>query len=225
MRSSSEITLQALQLHDVFRRARALAHAETSCSPCPPSCTRCCSAGFDVGSTDTVVALERLRRLEPETRKKIMERLRQAIEAEDATLARLGIQLPEGVPPSLSTLGEEALDDLCDALLAVPCPFLEPQSSACLLGANAPEPCHLRGHRWVDREDAVWELDMRCDETEHVEDVLAVPLKAQQRAAARLLADSTERLRWPPDERFPWARALLVALSAPTENERPRNRK
>lgn len=48
-------------------------------------------------------------------------------------------------PWHVSSIAEDALDLMCDALEQEPCPALDPESGACLIHADRPATCRLMG--------------------------------------------------------------------------------
>lgn len=204
-----ELTLRTLKLNDVLRRARAETEGGVTGGEYPAECSACCTAGFDISALDTVVALEQMFTLPAHDLQGVLHRLGVAIEAENQ--ARVELFGEDGPPPDIP-LDYDRLDDLCDALMVVPCPFLDPDTKTCLLGHHAPEPCQYRSRRWVDNEDPSYTLDAHCDHTPEDDPVIEVPLKAIQFVNDRLKIVAAAQLGIEATDRFPIARAISLAM-------------
>ena len=106
--------------------------------PCRAGCTACCHGPFDISPADAELLKEGLALLPPEVRDDI--RLRG-----ERLLAKMRRLAPGwDAPWDLDELGEEAFDQMAEALVAEPCPVLGPDG-ACRAYAHRPLVCRLIG--------------------------------------------------------------------------------
>ncbi|MFT4702649.1 MAG: Fe-S-cluster containining protein [Bradymonadia bacterium] len=119
---------------------------------CATGCDACCHGPFDVSSSDLWSLLEALVELELGVRGDALRRIKAAARVQRGHLA-----WTQEACPSLETVGEDAFDAMCDALVEAPCPLLV--DNRCAVYASRPEPCRFRGRVWRDNDE---ELDMDC---------------------------------------------------------------
>ncbi len=117
----------------------AAAHADhPGVIPCAGGCTACCHGPFDISVADALMVREAVRRQSPERRAELEARALLALEAQRAEAP--GWEAPYDV----TDLGEDAFDELGDALSAEPCPMLD-ADGRCGIYDDRPLVCRLIG--------------------------------------------------------------------------------
>jgi len=106
--------------------------------PCRSGCTACCHGPFDISPADAELLREGLALLPADQRADIRAR-------GERLLGKMRGLAPEwDAPWDVDELGEEAFDEIAEALLAEPCPVLGPDGS-CRAYAHRPLVCRLIG--------------------------------------------------------------------------------
>lgn len=146
--------LRALQpVDDAF-----VAAAAVEGHPCRPGCDACCHGPFDIGAADAWLLVEGLGSLPDEARAASMRRIATA-----AGRQRAHLGVGSGEPVSVSLLGDDRFDELCDELHQEPCPLLV--DGRCQVYPFRPQTCRMTGARYVEEPEGVdgtVELDMGC---------------------------------------------------------------
>jgi Fe-S-cluster containining protein len=134
-----------------YQRALEGLDAAAGPRPCATGCEACCVGAFDVSNADLRLVLEGIGGLDAPIRKHVLRRIREAAQLERRVSAATGAV-------SVSALGEDAFDAMCDAVGDTRCPLLV--DGTCAIPNERPQPCRMRG--------AVWQLangdtvDLRC---------------------------------------------------------------
>ena len=120
--------------------------------PCKAGCDACCHGPFDVGHGDLWLLVEALEALPLERRRAVFRRI-----AVDARRQRERLGLGVEADPTISSVGEDDFDAMCEAFADHPCPFLS--EGECSVYPYRPEPCRLQGLaiRFGDEE-----LELEC---------------------------------------------------------------
>ncbi|MES2124817.1 MAG: YkgJ family cysteine cluster protein [Gemmatimonadota bacterium] len=124
------------QLDAWFREG--LDQAGPSVVPCSAGCSACCNGPFDISPADAALVARGVRALSPGTRAGVLLRA-------EAQLTRYAEFAPFWGPPwDVAALGEEAFDQLSEALADLPCPALDSQG-ICSIYEYRPATCRLMG--------------------------------------------------------------------------------
>lgn len=128
--------LPLLEELDAWQDAARAAHPGVI--PCRPGCSACCHGPFDISIADADVVAAAVAALPEAVRRPMivlataqLEQMREIVPALEA-------------PWDVSSLGDEAFDDLCEALAEEPCPALDP-SGSCTIYEARPLVCRIMG--------------------------------------------------------------------------------
>jgi Fe-S-cluster containining protein len=106
--------------------------------PCRSGCAACCHGPFDISPADAALLSEGLALLPPDQRADVRARGARLLE-------RMQLLAPGWEAPwDVDELGEEAFDEMAEALVAEPCPVLGPDGN-CRAYAHRPLVCRLIG--------------------------------------------------------------------------------
>jgi Fe-S-cluster containining protein len=132
------VTYQQLlgDLDDWF--ARGVASAGPGVVLCRRGCAACCHGPFDISPADAELVAAAVEHLEPVARSAVRSRAA-------AQLSRYAAAAPDwGTPWDIEAIGDDAFDEVSDALADEPCPALNDHGE-CLIYEKRPATCRMTG--------------------------------------------------------------------------------
>lgn len=178
-------------LHQIDAWHAAADRAHPGVIPCRPGCSACCHGPFDISIADADLVAKAIAALPEEVRRPIVVRATAQLEQMRELIPALE------APWDVSSLGDEAFDDLCEALAEEPCPALNTTGS-CAIYHSRPLVCRIMGLGL--RSTGGGEIPNGCPIQEDFPEYASLPaqpfdLPAWERAEAVALSDAaSERL-------------------------------
>jgi Fe-S-cluster containining protein len=118
--------------------ARGVANAGPEVVLCRRGCSACCNGPFDISPADAALVKLAVDRLEPTIQSAVRARA-------SAQVARYTAVAPAWGPPwNIEAIGEDAFDEVSDALADEPCPALN-EHGECLIYEHRPATCRMTG--------------------------------------------------------------------------------
>lgn len=125
-------------------------HADPGVVPCRSGCTACCHGPFDISPADARLVARAVVRLDENARVALQQRA-------ETQLARYRALIPAWGPPwDVTDLGDEAFDELVEALAGLPCPALGDDGS-CVIYADRPATCRMIGLPMINEDEEILE--------------------------------------------------------------------
>jgi Fe-S-cluster containining protein len=118
--------------------AKGTADAGPEVVLCRRGCAACCHGPFDISPADARLIAGAVAQLDPVVREAVRTRAA-------AQLAQYAGELPEWRAPwNIEAIGDDAFDQVSDALASEPCPALNDQGE-CLVYESRPATCRMTG--------------------------------------------------------------------------------
>jgi Fe-S-cluster containining protein len=180
--------------------------------PCRGGCSACCHGPFDISIADADTVATAIAALPEEIRRPIVVRATAQLEH----MRELAPALES--PWDVSILGDEAFDELCDALADEPCPALD-ATGQCVIYESRPLVCRIMGLGL--QSTAGGEIPNACPIQDDFPAYAALPAQRfdlptwEEGEAAALTQAASDRLGDPTRTRFETTIAGAVLLGAP----------
>jgi len=118
--------------------AKGVADAGPGVVLCRRGCAACCHGPFDISPADARLVADAVAQLDPVMRAAVRTRAA-------AQLAQYASELPEWHAPwNIEAIGDDAFDQVSNALASEPCPALNDQGE-CLVYQSRPATCRMTG--------------------------------------------------------------------------------